>query len=119
MHWRRFAVKTAPKDDPKAFEDWVLARWREKDDLVEYYMQHGQFPCDDRAPEFAYKEVENGAGVMKPVVNRRYIETEVRPGSALEVVQIFAPSLGVGLVLHLGRRLCRWVVVALAVEARS
>lgn len=118
MHWRRFAVKDAPKD-PKEFEDWVLARWREKDELVEHYMQHGQFPCDDQAPEFEYKGVPNGAGVTKPVINRRYIETEVRPGSPLEVAQIFLPSMGLFLVLHLARRLFRWLLVALAIKSRS
>ncbi|KAA8905536.1 acyltransferase-domain-containing protein [Sphaerosporella brunnea] len=47
MHWRRFAVKDIPIEDPAEFELWLRERWYEKDNLLEYYMENGRFPEDD------------------------------------------------------------------------
>ncbi|KAJ9651363.1 hypothetical protein H2198_009365, partial [Neophaeococcomyces mojaviensis] len=46
MYWRRFAVKNIPIHDEKAFALWLIARWREKDLLIENYYIHGHFPAD-------------------------------------------------------------------------
>jgi hypothetical protein len=47
MHWRRFAISTIPISSTAEFEAWLAERWREKDDLLEYYMQNGRFPEDE------------------------------------------------------------------------
>jgi hypothetical protein len=117
MHWRRFAVADIPTDSAE-FEAWVLARWREKDTLIEHYMRNGRFPADDDAPEIEYKEVPNGAGVTTPVRTQRYIETQVMPRSPVEFLQIFVPTLALGLLAHLVRRFWGWLLVALAVRSK-
>jgi lysocardiolipin and lysophospholipid acyltransferase len=51
MHWRRFAVADIPLGSPQAFEAWLLARWREKDALLDAFQATGHFPSalDDSA----------------------------------------------------------------------
>jgi hypothetical protein len=119
MHWRRFAVSSIPQGDPEAFDAWLLSRWREKDALVEHYKQHGRFPADEKAPEIEYKEIPNGAGVTRPQERKLWIETEVKPGSPGEFLQIFVPSLALGLCVHLCRRFWAWLLVALAIRSKS
>lgn len=92
MHWRRFATKDIPFSDPKEFEQWLLQRWREKDDLLEYFMQHGRFPADDGT-----SAAINGA---KPIRGAGYIETEVRPKSVLELLQVLVPPLTLALLYN-------------------
>lgn len=92
MHWRRFAVSTIPIDDTKEFEEWLLQRWIEKDELLEHYVQTGRFPADDEeAPSADGGKVVKGAG---------HIETEVKPGSPIEFFQIFLPVMAMGLVIN-------------------
>jgi len=43
MHLRRFAIKDIPESEPE-FVEWVRARWREKDDLMEEFYTTGKFP---------------------------------------------------------------------------
>ena len=73
MYWRRFAVSTIPLKDTKAFESWLLDRWKEKDALLEGFYDTGRFPADI--------STRGGGG--------EYIETEVKLRSWLEVGQIF------------------------------
>lgn len=47
MYWRRFLINDIPLQDTKAFEEWVLQRWIEKDNLLESFQQHGCFPADE------------------------------------------------------------------------
>lgn len=91
MHWRRFAIKDTPTDE-KEFGDWVLQRWREKDDLLEYYVQNGRFPAD----EGTSPNVNGG----KPLKGAGWIETEVRPSNPLEFLQIFVPPAALLLVIN-------------------
>ncbi|CAI6333274.1 unnamed protein product [Periconia digitata] len=92
MHWRRFAVKDIPTHDEKLFGDWLLKRWREKDDLIEYYLEHDRFPADKgRTPAVTGANALHGAG---------WIETEVKPTNPLEVLQIFAPVAAFALVVN-------------------
>ena len=84
MHWRRFKISEIPCRDSKKMEEWVLARWREKDELIEGYQKTGRFPAEVEATQI------NEPG--KP--NNGYIETEVRPKNPLEFFQIFVPILG-------------------------
>ncbi|KAJ5541944.1 hypothetical protein N7535_004363 [Penicillium sp. DV-2018c] len=46
MHWRRFQVSKIPLDDHKEFEEWLTARWAEKDELMDQYFETGRFPSD-------------------------------------------------------------------------
>jgi lysocardiolipin and lysophospholipid acyltransferase len=92
MHWRRFAIKDVPLDDSKAFEAWVLQRWREKDDLLEFYMQNGRFPADEG--------VSAGVNGKEKVKGAGYIETEVRTKSLFEFLQVLFPLMGLGLVVN-------------------
>lgn len=91
MHWRRFAIKDIPTDE-KEFSDWLLNRWREKDDLLEHFVQHGRFPAD----EGTTPAVNGGM----PLKGAGYIETDVRPSSPLELIQIFIPPMALALVLN-------------------
>lgn len=47
IHWRRFAVKNIPYADFDAFDQWLYERWDEKDELLEYFQRHGQFPASE------------------------------------------------------------------------
>ena len=91
MYWRRFAISSIPIDDDRAFEHWLRARWTEKDNLIEYYYQHGNFPADvgvDKGPD---GNTRRGAG---------FIETQVRPAHWYEFLQIFAPTGLLALILY-------------------
>ncbi|KAF9694916.1 hypothetical protein EKO04_007196 [Ascochyta lentis] len=91
MHWRRFATKDMPLGDEKAFNDWLVARWREKDDLLQYYIEHNRFPADDGAGVDEKGASVQGAG---------WIETEVRPAKQYEWMLVFVPIAAVGLLLN-------------------
>ena len=64
-----------PLHDATEFEEWVRARWYEKDALMETYISTGRFPSSP---------VATGEG--QPV----FVETEVRPRHVLEILQIFS-----------------------------
>lgn len=96
LHWRRFATKDIPLDDPKAFEQWLLQRWREKDDLLEYYLEHNRFPADKGA------QINGG--------KNGYIETEVKTANPLEFMQIFVPSAALALVINVIVKFLRMVL---------
>ncbi|KAF2114906.1 acyltransferase-domain-containing protein [Lophiotrema nucula] len=93
MHWRRYAIKDIPLDDAKEFEAWLLKRWREKDDLLEHYVQNGRFPADEGT-----SPAINGA---KPLKGAGHIETEVRTQNPFEFLQIFVPTATLVLLINL------------------
>lgn len=90
MHWRRFCIADMPLNDEKLFSDWVLARWREKDDLIQYFVENNRFPADEGVSDVGGKEVK-GAG---------WIETEVRPVKWAEWVQVYIPIGALALVVN-------------------
>ena len=90
MHWRRFRVKDIPIDDHEKTYQWVLDRWREKDELLETFMASGRFPSD---PEAIYKE-----GASPSDSQSKYIETEVRLSFREELMQIFVPVLSAAMI---------------------
>ncbi|KAF2819098.1 acyltransferase-domain-containing protein [Ophiobolus disseminans] len=92
MHWRRFALADMPLGDEKAFGDWLLARWREKDDLLQYYVENNRFPADEG--------VSPSVGGGKEIKGAGWIETEVRPVKPLEWLQIFVPAAALALVVN-------------------
>ena len=94
MHWRRFAVKDMPLDDKDAMYEWVLQRWREKDELIEAWAKTGKFPADAEAVD-----IEGGP---TDGFKTAYISTEVKPRSPFEFLQIFAPVSAVALIGRIG-----------------
>jgi len=89
MHWRRFSIADIPLTDAKEFEHWLLARWREKDDLLEEWYNTGRFPGDAAS-------VDESKGISKA----GFIETEIRLNSWLEIGQIFVVLATVGLLIN-------------------
>ena len=85
-----------PIDDPRAFEQWVLDRWREKDDLLEYYADYGRFPPTQDVDN----KVSDASGSSNVNDNRGYIITEVKLAHWLEVGKIFVVVAAVGLVAN-------------------
>jgi lysocardiolipin and lysophospholipid acyltransferase len=92
MHWRRFAIADIPIHDEKLFADWVLARWREKDDLLQYFVENQRFPADDGSTP----NVNGG----QPTKGTGWIETEVRPKIWYEWLQILIPAAALALVVN-------------------
>lgn len=87
MHWRRFKISEIPYDDSDAMSEWVLQRWREKDDLLEAFLQTGKFPAD-----------EEGTGEKEG----KYLDTEVKPRSPWEFLSLFAPLGAAYLIGRIG-----------------
>jgi lysocardiolipin and lysophospholipid acyltransferase len=92
IHLRRFRIADIPLDDEKEFSDWLLARWREKDDLLQYYVENNRFPAD----EGVTPNVNGG----QPIKGAGWIETEVRPVKWAEWVQVFIPTAALALVIN-------------------
>lgn len=44
MHWRRFPISSIPLSTLEAFDEWLQARWLEKDELLDQHARIGQFP---------------------------------------------------------------------------
>lgn len=90
MHWRRFAVKDIPIHNQKAFETWLIARWREKDILIENYLRTGNFPADTGATKMKSGQIKRGSG---------HLEVQIRSSHWYEFLQIFAPMGVLAMVL--------------------
>lgn len=91
MYWRRFHVSSIPvptSSDPssqerEAFSNWLLARWKEKEILLEGYARNGRFPADEGHDS----EGGPGSGMTK---GAGFIETEVKLRHWYEILQIFS-----------------------------
>jgi lysocardiolipin and lysophospholipid acyltransferase len=108
MHWRRFRIADIPLHDEKVFSDWVLARWREKDDLLQYFVENNRFPADEG--------VSASSKDGKAVKGAGWIETEVRPVKWGEWIQVFIPSAALGLVLNVVLKLLDIVLKVLRIR---
>lgn len=95
MYWRRFPVSSIPlpktsnptSQESEAFSNWLMARWKEKELLLEGYARDGRFPADEEHN----MEGEPGAGMIK---GAGFIETEVRLAHWYEILHIFSvPSM--------------------------
>lgn len=87
MHWRRFKVSDIPADDVDKMQAWTLQRWREKDEIIQTFLDTGRFPADEEA-----------AKIEEPGKIGPYIETEVRPAFPWEWLQMFVPVIAATLV---------------------
>jgi lysocardiolipin and lysophospholipid acyltransferase len=109
MHWRRFRITDIPTHDEKVFADWLLARWREKDDLLQYFIENNRFPAD----EGTTPNVNGG----KPLKGAGWIETEVRPVKWYEWGQIFIPPAALALVVNVIVQMVRIVLRIVRVKS--
>ncbi|CEJ54787.1 Putative Lysophosphatidic acid acyltransferase LPAAT [Penicillium brasilianum] len=101
MHWRRFAVADIPLDDQKAFDEWLRARWAEKDELMDHYFETGRFPSDLAGSI----EAKNATEEQKVAISGGYVESYVRLHHWAELIQIFIVLLGLA---FLCRVFCTW-----------
>lgn len=79
-------------DDQKEFEKWLVARWKEKDQLLEECFETGRFPSDLAGSVYT----GNVPKMQKIAASEGYAETSVRLGHWTEVIQIFAVLVGAG-----------------------
>lgn len=95
MHFRRIPISTIPLGDKDEMYAWTLARWREKDDLLEAFYKTGKFPASTDA-------VKIEGGPQEKAWKTAYINTEVKPRSPVEFLQIFAPVAAAATVGRVG-----------------
>ena len=86
-------MSSIPLNDQAAFEAWLLARWREKDLLLQQFEDTGRFPVD------AELAVANGTGQTK--ADAGYINTEVQLEKWYEVGQIFVTLAAFALIVDI------------------
>jgi hypothetical protein len=85
MHWRRYKTSEIPIGSKAELNDWLEARWREKETLLENFYATGKFsPADKSAVQ-----IEDGP--TEDEFKTPYITTEVHPVSSAEYLSIFAP----------------------------
>lgn len=97
MYWRRWALADIPLDDQKAFEGWLLDRWKEKDALLDQFIETGRFPTSLGSSI----DTHDIPVKQKDEATRGYIETEIRLGHWIEIAQIFAVLLLLGFMFRL------------------
>ncbi|KAL6704550.1 hypothetical protein ACN47E_008060 [Coniothyrium glycines] len=109
LHWRRFRIADIPTADDKEFSDWLLARYREKDDLLQYFAENQRFPADEGVTPDA-----NGG---QPLQGAGLVETSVTPNKPYEFLQIFAPIAALILVVNVFIKLANIVLKVLRVKS--
>ena len=82
-------MSSIPLSDAKEFEQWLLLRWREKDDLLEQWYNTGKFPADARS-----------AAPEKGISKEGFIETEMTLNNWMEIGQIFVVLAAAALVIN-------------------
>lgn len=109
MYWRRYAISEIPVEDHEAFDAWVIQRWREKDELLDQYLQTGRFPSVE-----AQTEGKNGT-------EDGFINTEVKMRSTQEIGTIFVVLATLAMVVRLSGKFwsMRYVFLAQALEQRK
>ena len=88
MHFRRFRIKDIPIHDIKEFDVWLRERWKEKDNLLEYYYQYGTFPEAVNDADGLTEIEVNGTAEQRN--SKQILETEVKLESAWEVLNIYS-----------------------------
>lgn len=112
MYWRRLAIADMPLHDAKEFDAWLLARWAEKDALIETYLTKGRFPPNEPAIEAAPKATTPPAPIPTDSFKGKpyapfspYIETTVRLADTWEVGNIFVVVAGTLMALNIGYKI--------------
>jgi len=80
MYWRRFRVADIPIAE-EHFKAWILDRWREKDDLLDFFAGNQHFPAN-------ISPANHGDRLDK---DTDWIDTEVKPLQWFTWMQIFIP----------------------------
>ena len=88
MHFRRFRIKDIPIHDIKEFDVWLRERWKEKDNLLEYYDQYGTFPEAVNGADGLTGTEANGTAEQR--YRKQILETEVKLESVWEVLNIYS-----------------------------
>ncbi|OCK77271.1 acyltransferase-domain-containing protein [Lepidopterella palustris CBS 459.81] len=104
MHWRRFAMSSIPIDDIKEFEDWLLQRWIEKDEILDQFVKTGRFPADSGEGIIAHGGGLIGHGKIN-TEGAGHIETSVKASNPLEILQMFVPLVTLFLIVNVFRKL--------------
>lgn len=86
-----------PLDDQKEFEAWLVARWAEKDELMDEFFETGKFPSDLEGSIPCDSSDED----QKIAAAHGYVETDVKLGHWTEIGQIFMVLAAVALVLKI------------------
>ena len=89
MHWRRFKVSEIPLENLEDFHAWLIARWDEKEILLEHHAKMGQFPSS----------INEG----------KSIATEVKLGRWWEIGQLCAVLAPLLVGIFAISRFARWV----------
>lgn len=113
LYWRRFRVADIPTHNEEAFSEWLLARFREKDDLLQYFVDNQRFPADHG--ESFDQLADGGKGGL--VKGAGWIETEVRTAKWWEWLQVFVPLAALFLVLNVVRRFSALVLRIIRVRS--
>ena len=90
MYWRRFAMSSIPLSDHEAFEDWLIERWREKDELLDQWYTTSRFPSDI-----------GSADSKKGISEDGFIETEMTLGNWMEIGQLYVVLATVALIVNI------------------
>ena len=92
-------MSSIPIHDPPQFEAWLAERWREKDILVEGYMQNGRFPADEG------HDSDGEPGQLKVAKGAGFIETSVQLGHFYELGSIFVVMSALALIANIGAKI--------------
>lgn len=86
-------------DDTDAFASWLNDRWREKDQIIQYFVETGRFPTDGAGGS----ATQNGSASVRLIKEEACIETEVKPSNPLEFLQIYLLAVALLLVINVVR----------------
>lgn len=97
-----------PLDDQKEFEEWMVKRWAEKDDLLERFYETGRFPpCDWESTSNGDVQQQKQDGASVTPNNPSYFESAVKLSWWAESLQIFAVLAALGAFVCLCPRFWR------------
>lgn len=104
VYWRAYKVVDIPWQDEAKFEQWLQARWQEKDDLLDTFRRTGRFqPVPSVAPAHVTRGDTDGAKVEEgPSEVLPAIVAPVELDSLREVLKIFMVPVTFGLLARLG-----------------
>ena len=91
-------MSSIPIHDASRFDAWLTERWREKDTLLEGYMQNGRFPADEG------HDSDGEPGQLKVAKGAGFIETSVQLGHFYELGSIFVVLSVLALIANIGAK---------------
>ncbi|KAI8379485.1 uncharacterized protein BYT42DRAFT_593563 [Radiomyces spectabilis] len=68
VYVRRYAVETVPKES-EAFSQWIYERWKEKDDMMTHFYEHGRFPNFNQATQRERNNFKVPMQLQHPVID--------------------------------------------------